>query len=95
MSYECIYCGAELVHEDTWGVGPYWRHDNDPEGEIYRCPNHNGFDTEEAAWKYVVDFGADPYEGSWEDIACDSGCHHVSGMFYTDQSGELKEGYPC
>lgn len=24
MRYDCPYCGAELIHEDTWGVGPYW-----------------------------------------------------------------------
>ncbi len=95
MSYECIYCGAGLTYEDTWGAGPYWICNNDPEGEIYRCPNHNGFDTEEVALEYVVDFGADPYEGSWEDVVCDSSCHHVSGMFHTDRSGELKEDYPC
>lgn len=32
---------------------------------------------------------------SWEDVACDSSWCYVSGMFYTDRSGELKEGYPC
>jgi hypothetical protein len=31
----------------------------------------------------------------WREIVCDSSCHHVSGSFYTDESGELHEGYPC
>lgn len=100
MGHKCIYCGAHLVYEDTCGVGPYWRHDNNPEGEVYQCPNHEGFDTEEAAWEYMTELGGKVMMSefgweSWEDVVCDSSCHHVSGMFYTDRSGELKEGYPC
>jgi DNA-directed RNA polymerase subunit RPC12/RpoP len=52
MSYECIHCGAELVYEDTWGVGAYWVRDNNPEGDIFRCPNHQGFEDEDSAFEY-------------------------------------------
>ena len=26
---------------------------------------------------------------------CDSECFHVCGSFYTDEYGELHDGYPC
>jgi len=32
---------------------------------------------------------------SWDEVTCNSSMHFVSGSFYTDQSGDLKEGYPC
>lgn len=100
MSHECFYCGSELDHEDTWGVGAHWVRDNNPEGEIYRCPNHDGFENEEEAIDYMVELGGTIMMeefgwSSWKDIVCDSNTHHVSGMFYTDRSGSLKEGYPC
>lgn len=99
MSHECPYCNAELVYEDTWGVGAYWIQDNNPEGDIYRCPNHGGFDEEECAIEYLkkgksyCNFFECNF--TWEDVCCESWNHNVSGTFYTDRSGELKEGYPC
>lgn len=99
MSYECSYCNSELEHHDTWGVGVYWMRENKPEGEIFKCPNAEGFEDEETAIEYLKQEGG--YDEmfikhcSWEDIVCESNCHHVSGSFYTDRSGDLKEGYPC
>ncbi|CAM0064338.1 hypothetical protein VPHK406_0232 [Vibrio phage K406] len=99
MSHECPYCNAELVYEDTWGVGAHWIRDNNPEGEIYRCPNHEGFEEEEEAVTYLKQ--EDQYDAfftshfSWDEVMCESNIHNVSGMFYTDRSGDLKEGYPC
>lgn len=106
MSHECWYCGAELIYDCEWGVGAYWIRENNPEGEIYKCPNHEQFEDEEAAFNYwndnVKDVHSD-WEGFengwnpelWDTFGCESDCHHVSGSFYTDRSEELKEGYPC
>ena len=102
MGHECPYCSAELICEDTWGIGNFTTY----EGEIYRCPNHEQFETPEDAFTYwdenVKNVHSD-WEGFqdgwkedlWDTFGCDSGCHHVSGSFYTDRSGDLKEGYPC
>lgn len=105
MSYECIYCEAELIHTDTWGVG-HWYRDGSPEGEILQCPNHQGFEDEDSAFEYWnnhVKNVHSEWEGfedgwnpsRWDEISCESDCNHVSGMFYTDRNGDLYEGYPC
>tara|TARA_Y100001956_G_scaffold48961_1_gene47609 strand:- start:6963 stop:7280 length:318 start_codon:yes stop_codon:yes gene_type:complete len=105
MSYECPYCESELTQVDTWGVGLWW-HGGKPEGEIYKCPNHEQFETPEDAFLYwdnnVKDVHSD-WEGFedgwneelWDTFGCESNCHYVSGSFYTDRNGELHEGYPC
>ena len=99
MNYECTYCGSELEYEDTWGIGPYWKTDNDPEGHIFRCPNHEGFSDEEVAKSYLKEQEA--YDTFFvkhfdlEDVVCESNVHNVSGSFYTDRNGNLHEGYPC
>ncbi len=98
MSHECPYCNAELVYDCEWGVGAHWIRENNPEGEIYRCPNHEGFDDCESAVNWYVEY-YDNYPSSefedWTGISCESISHNVSGMFYTDRSGDLKDGYPC
>jgi hypothetical protein len=88
MSYDCPICGAPLTHEDSYGRirGGFME---EKRGDIYRCPNHQGFPTPEAALAY------EPSAANWEEVVCDSAVHHVSGSFYTDQSGRLHEGYPC
>jgi len=95
---ECTYCNVELIHEDVYG-----KYLNDPQyceihGQIYRCPNANGFDTKEEVDEYLQtteqtlkDFDCD----SWEELVCDSATHHVEGSFYTDRQDNLYEGYPC
>lgn len=99
MSYECVYCGSELVYEDTWGVVPYWKQDNKSEGDIFRCPNHEGFEDKDEAINYLKQQGQyDEFflsNFTWEDVVCESNCHYVSGMFYTDRNEDLHEGYPC
>ena len=92
---ECPYCNAELIVEDWYGhkvhgehywIEGHWKKD----GDIYRCPNHEGFDSEEEAREYDPD-----HEGDWEEITCESACHSISGSFYDKKNGELQEGYPC
>ncbi|AUR89261.1 hypothetical protein NVP1121O_233 [Vibrio phage 1.121.O._10N.286.46.C4] len=102
MSHECIYCGAELTYEDTFGVGAHWIRDNTPAGYIYRCPNHEGFSEESEGRDYLAELGGEvmlPWFGweSWQDVVCDSSVHNVSGYFYVyvGEENNLKEGYPC
>lgn len=105
-NYECPYCGADLVYEDTYGQGVYWKQDNKPTGDIYRCPNHEGFPDEESAYEYWDSsikgvhsdwegFEDGWNESRWEEVSCESNTHNVSGSFYTDEQGDLQEGYPC
>jgi len=94
---ECTYCGAELTHEDTYG---YLASHQSGEvlGQIYRCPNHIGFDSESEAMEYLKETGETLNDigcDTWEDVVCQSSVHHVSGSFYTDKQDNLYEGYPC
>ena len=103
MSIECPYCGAELIYEDTYGIGNQSAQEKygygwNKLGTIYRCPNHEGFENEEGAIEYMNKNDA-TFEswsvGCWEEIVCESSCHRVSGSFYDDDRGNLHEGYPC
>lgn len=97
---ECEYCGAELDDEGPFGryLGTQYEELN---GYIYRCPNSEGFETEEEALAYEPQYiesiedleKEDPI--SWEEICCDSNCHNVSGSFYSDRNDNLHSGYPC
>lgn len=89
---ECLYCGSELVYEDTYFRGR--PSDGHKLGEIYRCPNHEGFSDEEEARQYDEE-GEQLRPEDWEEIACESAVHSVSGSFYTDLQGNLYHGYPC
>jgi hypothetical protein len=91
---ECPYCGAELVKEDVYGF--LCSHQSgEILGDILRCPNHEGFETEEEARNYNEGSGDYSEEEDWEEMCCGSCCHYVSGSFYTDEHGNLHEGYPC
>lgn len=92
---ECQYCGAELEWEDSYGNSDYiiYGDANGKGGDIYRCPNHEGFEDKEDAIQYAKENSLE--FDNWEEICCDSSCHHVSGSFYTDKQGDLYEGYPC
>jgi hypothetical protein len=92
---ECIYCGAELEWEDSYGNHEYICHGDisGKSGDIYRCPNHEGFETQEDAIEYALK-GEIAYD-DWKEITCDSSMHRVSGSFYTDRQENLHEGYPC
>ena len=88
---ECMYCGAELIQEDIYGL-LFSHQSGEVMGEIFRCQNHEGFETEEAARAYDPEF---PEDSDWMEIVCESSCHSVSGSFYTDRNGDLYAGYPC
>lgn len=92
---ECTYCGAELEQEDTWWLGIPGK--GEYQGEILRCPNHEGFKTEAEAIEYISDDVTTDIKEmeDWHEICCDSSIHFVSGGFYTDKQGNLHEGYPC
>lgn len=92
---ECPHCGAELELEDSYGNREYICYGNEKgkSGDIYRCPNHEGFANKEEAIAYAEKNNIE-YE-EWEEIRCDSSMHNVSGSFYTNKQGDLHEGYPC
>lgn len=93
---ECPICGAELEHVDSYGF--LAAHQSGVVlGEIYRCPNHEGFSSFEEAEQYIFDNKIDMDEygfETWMVVVCDSSCNSVSGYFYTSYN-ELREGYPC
>lgn len=91
---ECPCCGAELEYHDTYFLG---RDHSNKLGDIYKCPNHEGFPSEEEAREYEKDAlsGDETPAEDWTEITCSSSCHHVSGSFYTDRQDRLHEGYPC
>lgn len=95
---ECTYCGADLIWTDYYGR-ICAHQDGKKLGDIFKCPNHEGFDSEEEAKKYEQQYhtmnNAQDANFNWREIVCDSSCHHVSGSFYTDEAGGLHEGYPC
>ena len=89
---ECPYCGAELDYEDSYGNRDYIIHGdtNGKVGNIYRCPNFEGFEhtldaIEYAGYNGIVDYPA--------NIVCES--VEFNGFFHTDQCDNLYEGYPC
>ena len=83
---ECTYCGAELNHEDSYGNHEYICHGDTigKSGDIYRCPNHEGFETKEDAIEYALK--SDICYENWEDIVCDSAMHNASGSFYCNSA---------
>lgn len=94
---ECPNCNAELEYNCQYG---YLASHQSGEvlGNIYTCPNHEGFDTKEEAETYLAEIG-ETVESlnlvEWEEVTCDSSMYHVSGSFYTDKNDNLHEGYPC
>jgi hypothetical protein len=93
----CPYCDAELEYEDSFGNLAFIQGRGEKSGDIFRCPNHEGFSTKEDVENYATKncmlFIWDL--NKWEEIYCDSSVHNVSGSFYTDKNGDLHEGYPC
>lgn len=102
---ECIYCGAELDWHDSYGNKDYiiYGDRSGKRGDIYICPNHEGFDSVEEVMDYLNindeselnNYLSENELDSWEDIVCQSETHSVSGSFYTDINDNLHEGYPC
>lgn len=96
---ECPYCNAELRYEGPYGRGNMAAQEKygygwEKTGDMYRCPNHDGFDSKEEADEYVEMTG-EHSDQKWDEVCCDSCVHNVSGCFYTDSNENLKEGYPC
>jgi hypothetical protein len=90
----CEHCGAELVYSDSYGRFQGGQM-TDKAGDIYRCPNHEGFSSEEEARAYEAEGGDGEVTVDWTEITCHSSVHHVSGSYYTDRAGRLHPGYPC
>ncbi len=70
-------------------------------GDIYKCNNSFGFNNKEEVMEYIEVKSENELRGyiqknnleDWMDIVCESEC--FNGNFYTDNSGNLYEGYPC
>ena len=102
---ECIYCGAELEWYDSYGNKDYiiYGDMNGKRGDIYKCPNHEGFESCQDVMEYIdvneihelEDYLSVNCLETWGEIVCDSACHCVSGSFYIDIQCNLHEGYPC
>lgn len=92
----CPYCDAGLTYDCEYGyLGSNQKYDI--EGYIYKCPNSEGFNSEEEANEYLNHIG-ETLETmgveSWKELTCKSSEFYVCGSFYTDKQGELHEGYP-
>lgn len=59
---ECPFCGAELIWDDSYGTREYiiYGDENYKSGDIYRCPNHEGFEKIEDAIQYILDYYEEP-----------------------------------
>ena len=97
---ECPYCGVEMNCSDYYGKTKhsehYWIYPHswiEKEGDIYKCPNCEGFEEKDQAIEYAKDNNIEYNEDEWEYIVCESGI--FNGYFYTDRNGNLHEGYPC
>lgn len=94
---ECPFCNAELKYTDTWGFLAAHQ-SGEVMGNIFKCPNAEGFEDEQAANDYLFQEGETLENlglSSWEELTCPSSMHFVSGSFYTDKQENLHEGYPC
>jgi len=90
----CPYCEAELDSIDVYGY--LARHQSgEVLGEIYKCPNHDGFKDEQQAERYLNEI-SETLESlgvkSWEEVICENS--FGNGFYYTNKSGDLLEGYP-
>lgn len=101
---ECPYCGKELEWEDSYGNKDYiiYGDEKGKSGDIYRCPNHEGFDSLEDVLEYIdgnendlEEYCKDHGILGWDEVTCESCCNSVSGSFYTDKQDNLYDGYPC
>jgi hypothetical protein len=91
---ECMYCNAELTHEDSFGTTAFinYGRKEGKGGDIFKCPNHEGFEDPADAQKYLEENDLDLEDlglESIEELPCDG------LFFYTDKGGNLHEVYPC
>ncbi|PHE64387.1 hypothetical protein COF68_05995 [Bacillus toyonensis] len=95
---QCTRCGGDLDYSSVWYRGVYGREDYQERGTIYKCPNWQGFNSEEERQVYMerydIEVGEDKEFKTIEDVICSSH-DDFNGDFHTDESGELNEGYPC
>lgn len=93
---ECPYCKTELINCDSYGktiygehywIQSYW----EKLGNIFKCPNSEGFQYESEAKDYANENNINIE--NWEELSCESGCYN--GFFYEDRNGNLRQGYPC
>jgi len=94
---ECPCCGAELEYHDYYYRGIYGTETYEKLGDIYKCPNFEGFENEEDAKEYVefnnLEIGEGKNFETIEEVCCQSA--EWDGNFYTNMQDELYEGYPC
>ena len=91
---ECPTCGVELIDHDYYGKTDHNTMSGIRKiGDIYKCPNSEGFEEKEDAIAYAKDNGIEYEDDNWEDIVCESAVDN--GFFHTDRNDNLKEGYPC
>ncbi|KLA04837.1 hypothetical protein B4086_5795 [Bacillus cereus] len=94
---ECPHCGAELEYASYWYRGIYGTETYHKLGDIYKCPNFEGFEDKEEAKAYVETNNLEVGEGkeveTIDEVSCES--FSFNGFFYTDEQDNLHEGYPC
>lgn len=91
----CPYCGAELVYNSFYYRGNYSSGEYEKLGDIYSCPNSEGFEDIELRNSYIEECNlvkSTDYEDV-EEVICESS--NCNGSFYTDNQDNLYEGYPC
>lgn len=96
---ECPNCGAELICTDYYGRGNHAAYEKygygwTKLGDIYTCPNREGFEDEADCMEYISAGGIDETLSSMDWNSWEDGCCSDTG-YYTDQDGDLHEGYPC
>ncbi len=93
---ECPHCKAELKYDTYTYKGNLAAYEKGYEGsgfkktgEIWYCPNKEGFENLEDAENYKKEINSDlPVE----EIVCDSST--FNGYYWTDLQGNIHEGYP-
>ncbi|PGT89906.1 hypothetical protein [Bacillus thuringiensis] len=94
---ECPCCGAELEYHEYYYRGIAGTESFEKLGDIFKCPNFEGFEDQEEAKAYVesnnIEIGEEKDFETLEEVTCESATH--GGFFYEDPSGDLQEGYPC
>jgi len=95
---DCPYCGAELIYSDFYGIGNYAAYEKygygfKKTGDIFKCPNAEGFKDEEEAIRYLEEIGVNICQENIESICCDS--FDFNGYFHTIENHNLINGYPC
>lgn len=95
----CPYCGEELIQEDSFGILEYIRGNdkNGKRGDIYFCPNREGFTDKESADEYLKSID-ETYESigitDFDELKCENS--KGNGFYYCYvNSDEIREGYPC